>query len=74
MARRCRGRFGRKSPAKRRLHREDRRNAVPGGRAGGEEPGSQVYVRNKQKACEKAGIASQLHRPPAETTTEELWP
>ncbi len=38
----------------------------------GEDPGSQVYVRNKQKACEKAGIASQLHRPPAETTTEEL--
>jgi methylenetetrahydrofolate dehydrogenase (NADP+) / methenyltetrahydrofolate cyclohydrolase len=38
----------------------------------GDDPGSQVYVRNKQKACEKAGILSQLHRPPAETTTEEL--
>ncbi len=38
----------------------------------GEDPGSQVYVRNKQKACEKAGIASQLHRPPTETSTEEL--
>jgi methylenetetrahydrofolate dehydrogenase (NADP+)/methenyltetrahydrofolate cyclohydrolase len=38
----------------------------------GEDPGSQVYVRNKQKACEKAGIASQLHRPPSETTTAEL--
>jgi methylenetetrahydrofolate dehydrogenase (NADP+)/methenyltetrahydrofolate cyclohydrolase len=38
----------------------------------GEDPGSQVYVRNKQKACEKAGIASQLHRPPIDTTTEEL--
>jgi methylenetetrahydrofolate dehydrogenase (NADP+) / methenyltetrahydrofolate cyclohydrolase len=38
----------------------------------GDDPGSQVYVRNKQKACEKAGIASQLHRPPTETTTEEL--
>jgi methylenetetrahydrofolate dehydrogenase (NADP+)/methenyltetrahydrofolate cyclohydrolase len=38
----------------------------------GDDPGSQVYVRNKQKACEKAGIASQLHRPPAEITTEEL--
>jgi methylenetetrahydrofolate dehydrogenase (NADP+) / methenyltetrahydrofolate cyclohydrolase len=38
----------------------------------GEDPGSQVYVRNKQKACEKAGIASQLHRPPTETTTEQL--
>ncbi len=38
----------------------------------GENPASQVYVRNKQKACEKAGITSQLHRPPAETTTDEL--
>ncbi len=38
----------------------------------GENAASQVYVRNKQKACEKAGIGSQLHRPPAETTTEEL--
>jgi len=38
----------------------------------GEDPGSQVYVRNKQKACEKAGITSQLHRPPAESTTDEL--
>jgi methylenetetrahydrofolate dehydrogenase (NADP+)/methenyltetrahydrofolate cyclohydrolase len=38
----------------------------------GENPASQVYVRNKQKACGKAGITSQLHRPPAETTTEEL--
>ena len=38
----------------------------------GDDPGSQVYVRNKQKACEKAGIASQLHRPPANISTEEL--
>jgi methylenetetrahydrofolate dehydrogenase (NADP+)/methenyltetrahydrofolate cyclohydrolase len=38
----------------------------------GEDPASQVYVRNKQKACEKAGIASRLLRPVAETTTEEL--
>jgi len=38
----------------------------------GEDPGSQVYVRNKEKACAKAGITSQLHRPPAETTTDEL--
>jgi methylenetetrahydrofolate dehydrogenase (NADP+) / methenyltetrahydrofolate cyclohydrolase len=38
----------------------------------GENPASQVYVRNKQKACQKAGIGSQLHQPPAETTTEEL--
>ncbi len=38
----------------------------------GEDPASQVYVRNKQKACEKAGIRSQLFTPPASTTTEEL--
>jgi methylenetetrahydrofolate dehydrogenase (NADP+)/methenyltetrahydrofolate cyclohydrolase len=38
----------------------------------GEDPGSQVYVRNKQKACEKAGIASQLYRPPKESSTAEI--
>ena len=38
----------------------------------GEDPASQVYVRNKQKACQAAGIASQLYRPSAESTTEEL--
>jgi methylenetetrahydrofolate dehydrogenase (NADP+) / methenyltetrahydrofolate cyclohydrolase len=38
----------------------------------GDNPASQVYVRNKQKACEKAGITSQLFRLPAETTTEDL--
>jgi methylenetetrahydrofolate dehydrogenase (NADP+) / methenyltetrahydrofolate cyclohydrolase len=38
----------------------------------GEDPASQVYVRNKEKACEKAGMVSILHRLPAETTTEQL--
>jgi methylenetetrahydrofolate dehydrogenase (NADP+) / methenyltetrahydrofolate cyclohydrolase len=38
----------------------------------GENPASQVYVRNKQKACEKTGFASQLHRLPAATSTDEL--
>jgi len=38
----------------------------------GDDPASQVYVRNKQKACAKAGIESQLHTPPASTTTDEL--
>jgi methylenetetrahydrofolate dehydrogenase (NADP+)/methenyltetrahydrofolate cyclohydrolase len=38
----------------------------------GENPASQVYVRNKRTACEKAGIESQLHRLPAQSTTEEL--
>ncbi len=38
----------------------------------GEDPASQVYVRNKQRACERVGIDSQLHRLPAETTQAEL--
>ncbi len=38
----------------------------------GENPASQVYVRNKQKGCEKAGIGSRLHKLPAETTQDEL--
>ena len=28
----------------------------------GEDPASEVYVRNKQRACERVGITSQLHR------------
>ncbi len=38
----------------------------------GENPASQVYVRAKQKACAHCGLTSQLHTPPAETTTDEL--
>jgi methylenetetrahydrofolate dehydrogenase (NADP+)/methenyltetrahydrofolate cyclohydrolase len=38
----------------------------------GEDPASQVYVRNKQRACEKAGIASRLIRKPRDTTAQEL--
>ncbi len=38
----------------------------------GDDPASQVYVRNKQKACEKAGIRSQMHHLSAATTTSEL--
>jgi methylenetetrahydrofolate dehydrogenase (NADP+)/methenyltetrahydrofolate cyclohydrolase len=38
----------------------------------GDNPASQVYVRSKQRACEQAGMASQLHRLPPETSTEEL--
>src|SRR6185369_1924414 len=38
----------------------------------GENPASQVYVRNKRKACEKVGIASRLHELPAKTTQAEL--
>ena len=38
----------------------------------GNNPASEVYVRNKQKACQNAGIQSRMHRLPAETSTAEL--
>ncbi len=38
----------------------------------GEDPASQVYVRNKRRACEEAGIASFAHDLPADTPEAEL--
>lgn len=38
----------------------------------GEDPASEIYVRNKRKACANAGIYSEEHKLPAETTEEEL--
>lgn len=38
----------------------------------GDDPASGVYVRNKQRACEQAGIRSTLHRLGTETTQREL--
>ncbi len=38
----------------------------------GDDPASQIYVRNKQRACEKVGIASWLHPLPAATGQDEL--
>jgi methylenetetrahydrofolate dehydrogenase (NADP+)/methenyltetrahydrofolate cyclohydrolase len=38
----------------------------------GDDPASQVYVRNKRKACERVGIESRFHQLPAETTTPDL--
>ena len=38
----------------------------------GENPASQVYVRNKKKACEEVGIQSLSYELPEETTQEEL--
>lgn len=38
----------------------------------GEDPASQVYVRNKKKGCEEAGFYSEIHEMPATTTQEEL--
>ena len=38
----------------------------------GEDPASQVYVRNKIKACEEVGIKSYSYHLPAETTQQQL--
>ena len=38
----------------------------------GEDPASQVYVRNKENAARKVGLAGEVLRLPAETTQEEL--
>jgi len=38
----------------------------------GEDPASQVYVRNKRLACERAGILSQAYDLPASTTQQTL--
>ena len=38
----------------------------------GDDPASQVYVRNKEKACAKAGIESVLHRLAGDTSQEQL--
>ena len=37
----------------------------------GDDPASQVYVRNKEKACEKVGIKSETIRLSAHTTQAE---
>lgn len=38
----------------------------------GEDPASQVYVRNKKKGCEEVGFYSEVYEMPAETTQGEL--
>ena len=38
----------------------------------GEDPASQVYVRNKEKACREVGFHSELIRLPADTTEKAL--
>ncbi|MBQ8537564.1 MAG: bifunctional methylenetetrahydrofolate dehydrogenase/methenyltetrahydrofolate cyclohydrolase FolD [Clostridia bacterium] len=38
----------------------------------GEDPASQIYVRNKEKGCNETGIRSLTLKLPAETTQEEL--
>ncbi|MBQ15768.1 MAG: bifunctional methylenetetrahydrofolate dehydrogenase/methenyltetrahydrofolate cyclohydrolase FolD [Planctomycetaceae bacterium] len=38
----------------------------------GDDPASAIYVRNKQRACEKAAIQSTMHRLEADTTQQQL--
>jgi methylenetetrahydrofolate dehydrogenase (NADP+) / methenyltetrahydrofolate cyclohydrolase len=38
----------------------------------GDNPASEVYVRNKRKACEDAGMASWLHRLPGSASQQDL--
>jgi methylenetetrahydrofolate dehydrogenase (NADP+) / methenyltetrahydrofolate cyclohydrolase len=38
----------------------------------GEDPASQVYIRNKHRACEEVGMRSVHHALPAETTENQL--
>lgn len=38
----------------------------------GNDPASEIYVRNKVKACEEMGIYSEKHTPDSSVTTEEL--
>jgi methylenetetrahydrofolate dehydrogenase (NADP+)/methenyltetrahydrofolate cyclohydrolase len=38
----------------------------------GEDPASQVYVRNKERACGRANIDSELIRLSSDSTTEEI--
>jgi methylenetetrahydrofolate dehydrogenase (NADP+)/methenyltetrahydrofolate cyclohydrolase len=54
---------------------ELRRRARPPGLAvilAGNNPASQIYVRNKVKACQELGILSETHTPPEEVSTGEL--
>lgn len=38
----------------------------------GDDPASQVYIRNKQKACDELGIESKFQRLPEDTSMDEL--
>lgn len=38
----------------------------------GEDPASTVYVRNKVRTCEKLGLGSTLHNPPADTPQADV--
>jgi methylenetetrahydrofolate dehydrogenase (NADP+)/methenyltetrahydrofolate cyclohydrolase len=38
----------------------------------GDDPASQIYVRNKERACSEAGIVSETHRIPSTTKQKDL--
>lgn len=38
----------------------------------GDDPSSQIYVRNKEKACERTGIHGETYRLPADVSQQEL--
>ncbi|HBO44095.1 MAG TPA: bifunctional methylenetetrahydrofolate dehydrogenase/methenyltetrahydrofolate cyclohydrolase FolD [Planctomycetaceae bacterium] len=38
----------------------------------GDDPASEIYVRNKQRACDRMGIESKLNRLPEDTSMDEL--
>ena len=38
----------------------------------GHDPGSEIYVRNKIKACGELGIYSEKHTPPVSISTDDL--
>jgi methylenetetrahydrofolate dehydrogenase (NADP+)/methenyltetrahydrofolate cyclohydrolase len=38
----------------------------------GDDPASEVYVRNKRRACERVGLESRMHRLEAQTSEDEL--
>jgi methylenetetrahydrofolate dehydrogenase (NADP+) / methenyltetrahydrofolate cyclohydrolase len=38
----------------------------------GDDPASALYVKNKERACEDAGLGSKVYRLPADTTWEDL--
>jgi methylenetetrahydrofolate dehydrogenase (NADP+) / methenyltetrahydrofolate cyclohydrolase len=38
----------------------------------GDNPASEVYVRNKRQACERMGIDGRLHRLPGDSSLEDL--
>ena len=53
---------------------KDKTGVIPGLAAVlvGEDPASEIYVRNKRKACADCGMYSEEHKLPSETTEEEL--